>query len=128
MAAAYGGKGMEPRRILSILEACSYESLEYSLVMGINGALFLEPLVKYGSHEIKSQVFSSFLNNKSMGGLMITEPDFGTSALGMETNFEESPGGFRIRGEKHWAGLSGSADFWLITARKKRADGDYVFW
>ncbi|HET7839197.1 MAG TPA: acyl-CoA dehydrogenase family protein [Rectinemataceae bacterium] len=119
----HGGRGAEPKEILSVLEASSYESLPLGLVLAINGALFLEPLAKYGSEGLKASVFPRFVEEGAMGGLMITEPDYGTDALSMQTSFEEEGGGYAIRGTKHWAGLSGWADFWIITARRRRETG-----
>ncbi len=55
---------------------------------------------------------------------MITEPDFGSDALNMETYSTESRDSYRIRGSKHWQGLTGMADYWLIAARKKMANGN----
>jgi alkylation response protein AidB-like acyl-CoA dehydrogenase len=54
---------------------------------------------------------------------MITEPNFGSDALNMHTSFTEENGIFHIRGKKHWAGLTGMADFWILTARR-RTDTD----
>jgi len=59
-----------------------------------------------------------------MGGLMITEPDYGSDALNMQTSYVEEKDNFHIRGTKHWAGLTGQADFWLLTARKQAQDGN----
>lgn len=119
----YGGRGIKTHEALSMLEASSYESLPLSLMMGINGALFLQPVANYGSEEVKQPIFDRFVNDKCMGGLMITEPDFGSDALRMETSFEkveeEGESTYEISGTKHWAGLTGSADYWLITARRK---------
>jgi alkylation response protein AidB-like acyl-CoA dehydrogenase len=119
----YGGRGIKTHEALSMLEASSYESLPLSLMMGINGALFLQPVANYGSDEVKEPIFDRFVNEKCMGGLMITEPDFGSDALRMETAFEKIKEGeesaYEIKGTKHWAGLTGSADYWLITARRK---------
>jgi len=121
----HGGRGAKPREILSVLEAASYESLALSLILGINGALFLEPLAKYGTESMKENVFGRFINDRAMGGLMMTEPDFGTDALAIRTAYVDDGERCRIQGEKHWAGLSGWADFWLVTARKKRNDGSF---
>lgn len=59
---------------------------------------------------------------------MITEPDFGSDALHMETSFKKGANGknsvYNVSGTKHWAGLTGAADFWLITARKRNGDGE----
>ncbi len=124
----YGGRGAETHEALAMLEASSYESLPLSLMMGINGALFLQPVVNYGSEEVKQPIFDRFLHENNMGGLMITEPDFGSDALHMETSFrkekDENGVRYRVSGTKHWAGLTGAADFWLITARQSNGNGE----
>jgi len=119
----YGGRGGKVHESLALLSAASYESLPLSLTLGINSALFLQPVAKYGQESAKAQVFDRFLNHQNMGGLMITEPDFGSDALSMKTSYVEEADNFHIRGTKHWAGLTGQADFWLLTARKKVAHG-----
>ena len=120
----YGGRGAKTYETLSMLEVSSYQSLPLSLMMGINGALFLQPLANYGNEEIKEKIFREFLNEKHMGGLMITEPNFGSEALKMQTGFLKTGEHYRISGLKHWAGLTGWADYWLITAREKDEKGD----
>jgi len=124
----YGGRGAETHEALAMLEASSYESLPLSLMMGINGALFLQPVVNYGSEEVKQPIFDRFLHENNMGGLMITEPDFGSDALHMETSFRKVKSNegtaYQVSGTKHWAGLTGAADFWLITARKANGGGN----
>ncbi len=122
--AEYGGRGSLPSEILSLLEITSYESLPLALVFGINGALFLEPLAKYGNERLRSETFGKFIDTRSLGGLMITEPDYGTDALAMRTSWKKSDTGYAIEGTKHWAGLSGHADFWLMTAREKGSGSD----
>lgn len=121
----FGGRGAKTHEALAMLEASSYESLPLSLMMGINGALFLQPVVNYGNDTIKKEIFERFLEENAMGGLMITEPDFGSDALRMETSFSHKKGAgeYRIQGTKHWAGLTGMADYWLITARKQTNNG-----
>lgn len=116
----FGGRGGEPHHRLALLEAASYESIAVGLMMGINGSLFLEPVTKYGQLEARTQVYESFLNSPSLGGLMITEPDFGTDALSMRTSYRQTEEYYHLKGSKHWGGLTGLADFWLITGRKER--------
>src|SRR6056297_3158654 len=96
----YGGRGAETHEALAMLEASSYESLPLYLMMGINGALFLQPVVNYGSEEVKQPIFDRFLQENNMGGLMITEPDFGSDALHMETSFKKKDGSFKVQGTK----------------------------
>jgi alkylation response protein AidB-like acyl-CoA dehydrogenase len=122
----YGGFGGNTSEALAMLEASSYESLPLSLMMGINGALFLQPIANYGNEDVKAQVYNRVLNANKMGGLMITEPDYGSEALKMQTSYEydEKSGVYKIEGLKHWAGLTGMADYWLMTARGKDSDGN----
>lgn len=122
----HGGRGGRTAEALSMLETTSYQSLPLCLMMGINGALFLQPLANYGNEEAQNTVFTKFLKEKNMGGLMITEPDYGSDALRMQTGFKKSENGnsYKIEGTKHWAGLTGWADYWLITARGYDSSGE----
>ena len=49
----YGGRGGHIHESLAVLAASSYESLALSLTFGINWALFLQPVAKYGQDEVK---------------------------------------------------------------------------
>lgn len=120
----FGGRGVNVKECLGVLSAASYESLALSLMFGINIALFLEPLAKYGTYAVQDKIFKKFLEEKAMGGLMITEQAYGSDALNMKTHYQEIDGSYKIKGQKHWQGLSGAADFWLVTARKSTASGD----
>lgn len=119
----YGGRGCLVKECLGILSAASYESLSLSLTFGINIALFLEPLSKYGDSEIKQGIFDRFLKEQNMGGLMITEPDYGSDALNMRTINRETADGYKIKGTKHWQGLTGMANYWIIATRNESSDG-----
>lgn len=120
----YGGRGGTVQENLTLLSAASYESLALSLTIGINSALFLQPVAKYGQENVKMPIFKRFIENQNMGGLMITEPNYGSDALNMQTSYVEESDYFHIRGTKHWAGLTGQADFWVLTARKQTSNGN----
>ncbi|HEY5589666.1 MAG TPA: acyl-CoA dehydrogenase family protein [Paludibacter sp.] len=120
----FGGRGGSVAENMQLLSAASYESMALSLTLGINSALFMQPVAKYGQEEAKKVVFDRFLNTQKMGGLMITEPGYGSDALNMQTSFVEEPNYFHLRGTKHWAGLTGQADYWLLTARKQTENGN----
>ena len=120
----YGGLGAKSHEILQLLSTASYESLALCLTFGINSALFLQPFDKYGLEEVKAPVFKRFLEEQAMGGLMITEPAFGSDALNMQTTYLEKVSAYHLKGTKHWAGLTGWANFWLMTARKQNDRGD----
>lgn len=115
----FGGRGAKVKECIGMLDAASYESLPLSLTFGINIALFLEPVAKYGQKAAKESIFKRFLTQQNMGGLMITEPDYGSDALNMQTWNEKNGSNYHIKGTKHWQGLTGMADYWLMTSRQK---------
>ncbi len=119
----FGGRGVKVKECLGILSAASYESLPLSLTFGINIALFLEPLAKYGNQIMKGDIFRHFIEYGAMGGLMITEPDYGSDALNMKTQNELQGEYYHIKGTKHWQGLTGMADYWLVTSRNINQEG-----
>jgi alkylation response protein AidB-like acyl-CoA dehydrogenase len=119
----YGGRGGITAECLAMLAATSYESLALSLTFGINGALFLQPLARYGEESVRRSVYERVIHGKAMGGLMITEPDYGSDALNMKTSHTQENGHHHVQGTKHWGGLTGWADFWLVTARPQDAEG-----
>lgn len=120
----YGGRGGIVKECLGILAAASYESLSLSLTFGINIALFLEPVAKYADPAVRKGIFDRFLEHQNMGGLMITEPDYGSDALNMRTINREVEHGYQIKGTKHWQGLTGLADYWIIASRKESENGE----
>lgn len=120
---AYGGRGGDLEEGIALVEAASYESLALALMFGINWALFIQPVTKYGQESARQATFKDFVQNRKMGGLMITEPDYGSDALHMQSAWTEQNGQCHIRGIKHWAGLTGLADYWLLTARHANRDG-----
>jgi alkylation response protein AidB-like acyl-CoA dehydrogenase len=120
----YGGRGAKVKECLGVLETASYESLPLALTFGINIALFIEPVAKYAQESIKDNIFSRFLKQQNMGGLMITEPDYGSDALNMQTTNHKSGSNYHIKGTKHWQGLTGMADYWLMTSRKENNNGE----
>ena len=120
----YGGRGVQVKECLGVLSTAYYESLPLSLALGINLGLFMEPVAKYANESVKEGIFKRFLEKQHMGGLMITEPDFGSDALNMRTSNILEGDTYHITGTKHWQGLTGLADYWIITSRKKNASGD----
>lgn len=119
----YGGRGGHIHEGLGVLTAASYESLALSTIFALNWSLFLQPVAKYGNDDIKAPVFERFLEDKCMGGFMLTEPGFGSDALSIQTSYVENEDRYHIEGTKHWGGLTGWADFWLLAARRRRDEG-----
>jgi len=108
---------------LTLVSTAAYHSLELSLLLGITSSLFVLPVGRYASPAVRQRVLADFQGRRLLAGMMMTEPDFGTNIMGIETRFRAEGSGYRLQGAKHWAGLSGTAEYWLVSARKERENG-----
>lgn len=120
----FGGFGDSLAPSQEVMETAAYHSLALGLTMGISGGLFAQPIAKYADTEVARRILPRLVNGGSLGGLMITEPGHGTDVLSMRTAWQREDDHYRVVGTKHWAGLSGWADYWLVMARPGKKDGD----
>ncbi|MDZ4198916.1 MAG: acyl-CoA dehydrogenase, partial [Kiritimatiellia bacterium] len=111
----FGPEGTAAGRLQTVRE-CAYFSVEMALSLGIVVSLFTDPVRRYRP-DLWQGLEEEFLTGGRLGGMMITEPGCGTDMTACQTRIEIEPGGSVLRGTKHWAGLSGLADYWLVLAR-----------
>jgi alkylation response protein AidB-like acyl-CoA dehydrogenase len=108
---------------MALISTAAYHSLELSLLLGITSSLFVLPVGRHARPAVRQRVLTEFQERRLLAGMMMTEPDFGTNIMGIVTSFRPEGSGYRLRGVKHWAGLSGMGEYWLISARKERETG-----
>lgn len=120
---ANGGLYERYSESLALVAMSACHSLELSLALGITSSLFVLPVSRYANPEARGRVLADFQKRRLLAGMMMTEPDFGTNIMGITMGFRAEGSGYRIRGAKHWAGLSGTGEYWLVSARKERDGG-----
>lgn len=108
---------------LGLVSSAAYHSLELSLMLGISSSLFIMPVLRWAKPDVRAHIFADMQKNRLLGGMMMTEPDYGTNIMGIATSFKPEGSGYRLRGTKHWAGLSGRGEYWVVSARKERENG-----
>lgn len=117
-----GGSGANAASVISMLDTTSYHHLPLSLAIALNGGLFLLPVTRYADASLAEEVLARFSGDDPViGGMMMTEPGCGTDLFAAATAANRSASGTRIQGEKHWSGMTGHADYWLIFARDDEA-------
>lgn len=122
LPASLGGDEADAVSVLATLDAAAYEHLPMSLSIALTGALFLLPVAAHAEPGTAAQVLADFDTEEvCLGGMMMTEPDCGTDLFAATTTAEPTRGGFRLRGTKHWSGLTGHSDYWLVFARNDAA-------
>jgi alkylation response protein AidB-like acyl-CoA dehydrogenase len=114
--------GGSTEEILATVETVAYHHLPMALSMAINGVLFLLPVGQYAESRVRDEVMSRFSGSDVvLGGMMMTEPHCGTDLFAAKTAAKRGATSTRIRGEKHWSGLTGHADYWMVFARDEEA-------
>lgn len=112
---------------LETVRQCAYVSVEMALSLGIAASLFAHPVSRFAPDLWRRHLEEGFLTGGMLGGMMITEPGCGTDLAACETLCREVDGALEITGVKHWAGLSGLADYWLVLARDVPPDAAHRF-
>lgn len=107
---------------LETVRQAAYSSVELALSLGITVSLFSTPVRRFAPELWKRELEEGFLNHSMLGGMMITEPGCGTDIMACTARCMPVGSGYELTGRKHWAGLSGLADYWLVLA-KDDADG-----
>jgi alkylation response protein AidB-like acyl-CoA dehydrogenase len=127
-----GGSDGCAAELLAVLDTVAYEHLPLSLAVGITGALFILPVVGHAAPSVASDTLERIGGDEVwLGGMMMTEPSCGSDLLSAGTTAEPNGSSTRLRGVKHWSGLTGHADAWLVfarddSARRSRSMGFYV--
>ena len=112
----YGGRDSHVE-LCRLIERISEHNLPLGMYTMIITACFLRSIARSGSFELKQEVLPRFAREPLIGGFAMTEPGCGSAMARMTTTYEEVPGGYRIRGRKHWQGFSSTAHWWLVLAR-----------
>jgi (2S)-methylsuccinyl-CoA dehydrogenase len=91
--------------------------------LGLAGSLITRPeilskaLLKGGTQEQKDRFLPRIASGELMGGIMVTEPNYGSDVAGVSVTAKEVPGGFVINGVKTWCTFAGYANLLLILCR-----------
>jgi len=119
---AFGGEANNAADVIATLDTVAFHHLPLGLAVALQGALFIRPVSLFADPERATEVLSRFNGpTPFIGGMMMTEPQCGTDLFAAETAVEHTKGGYRIQGQKHWSGMTGHADCWLIFAKDEEA-------
>src|SRR4030043_1769301 len=112
----YGGPGLD-----KISECISMEELN-RICAGIGsgimvqGGLATDPLLHYGSEELKQKYLPSAARGEKIGAFALTEPDAGSDASGIRTTATRQGKGYRLNGSKTFITNGTICDFVTVAA------------
>lgn len=91
--------------------------------LGIAGSLITRPeilskaLLKGGTDAQKEKWLPLIASGEKMGGIMVTEPNYGSDVAGVSVTAKKVDGGWSINGVKTWCTFAGYANLLLILVR-----------
>ena len=99
----YGGAGMDATSVAIVNEEISYSDPGLCLAFLAHDQLFVNNLVHSGTEEQKERILPKVCSGEWVGCLGMSEPDYGTDVLGMQTSAVQSAdGSWTINGRKMW--------------------------
>ena len=99
----FGGSGMDATSVAIVNEELSYSDPGLCLAFLAHDQLFVNNLVHSGTDDQKERILPKVCSGEWIGCLAMSEPDYGTDVLGMQTNAVQSDdGSWVINGRKMW--------------------------
>ena len=112
----YGGPGLN-----KVSECITVEELNRICVgigagIMVQGGLATDPILHYGSEELKRKYLSPAVRGQKIGAFALTEPDAGSDASGIRTTAVRQEGGYRLNGLKTFITNGTICDFVTVAA------------
>lgn len=128
--AEYGGPGLD-----KISECITVEELNRICVgigasIMVQGGLATDPILHFGSKELKLKYLSPAVQGEKIGAFALTEPDAGSDVSGIRTTAVKQGKGYRLNGLKTYITNGTICDFLTVAAStdaSKRGRGINLF-
>ncbi len=98
----YGGSGMDATAAAIVHEELSAVDPGFTLAYLAHAMLCVNNLAVNGSEEQKKKYLPGLCSGELVGAMAMSEPDYGTDVMGMETEAKKVDGGYVINGRKMW--------------------------
>ena len=109
----YGGAGLSFRFLIRAIEEISKACPSTALVLDGALTLFAEPLLMFGSDDLKNRYLGKVAKG-SIGGLALTEPGSGSDAASIKTHAVKKGKNYVINGSKIFISNGRLAEFYVV--------------
>ena len=109
----YGGAGLSFRFLIRAIEEISKACPSTALVLDGALTLFAEPLLMFGSEDLKNRYLRKVAKG-SIGGLALTEPGSGSDAASIKTHAVKKGKNYVINGSKIFISNGRLAEFYVV--------------
>ncbi len=99
---AYGGSGLDATAAVIVHEEISASDPGFCLAYLAHSMLFVNNLAVNGSEEQKKKILPAACAGTRVGAMAMSEPNYGTDVMGMETTARRDGDHYVIDGQKMW--------------------------
>ncbi len=112
----WGGAGLDVLSYAIAMEEVSSGCASCGVIMSVNNSLFCDPIVKYGSDDLKKQYVVPFARGEKLGCFALSEPGNGSDAAAAKTTAVKDGDNYVINGTKAWITNGYEADAVIVFA------------
>ena len=126
----YGGPGLDKASECISMEELNRICAGIGAGIMVHGGLATDPLLHYGSEDLKQRYLPPAARGEKIGAFALTEPDAGSDASGIRTTALKQGNGYRLNGSKTFITNGTICDFLTVAAYTdpaKRGTGINLF-
>lgn len=119
----YGGTEMDALSYVITLEEIARVDASTCVIMSVNNSLFSNPLLMFGSEELKQKYLPKTSSGEALGAYSLSEPQSGSDAKAMLCTATKDGDSFVLNGVKNWVTNGISSDFVIVFAKTDKDAG-----
>jgi len=117
----YGGAGMDNVCYAIAMEEISRACASTAVIMSVNNSLACDPILKFGSEEIRREYLVPMASGKKLGCFGLTEPGAGSDAGSQKTTAVRDGDSYVVNGTKNFITNAPQADTCILFAMTDKA-------
>ncbi|GAB4230387.1 MAG: acyl-CoA dehydrogenase [Deltaproteobacteria bacterium] len=118
---AYGGAGMDNICYAIAMEEIARACASTAVIMSVNNSLACDPILKFGSEEIKREYLVPMASGKTLGCFGLTEPGAGSDAGSQKTTAVRDGDFYVVNGTKNFITNAPQADTCVLFTMTDKA-------
>ena len=112
----YGGLGLDPVYYGFLTEEIGKACCSTVGLITVQSSLVGETLLKWGSAYLKDKWLPLMASGEKIGAFALSEPNIGSNAKAVQTNYKPKGDGFILNGRKKWISFGDIAGIFVVIA------------
>ncbi|WDF02030.1 acyl-CoA dehydrogenase family protein [Shouchella hunanensis] len=112
----YGGLNLDPLTYGNLTESIGKACSATRTLLTVHTALVCETLVTFGTEKQKEKYLPLLASGEKIGCFALSEPNVGSDARSVKTNYEKKGNEYVINGIKKWISFAEIADIYIVIA------------